>query len=93
MEDDDDRHQDDHEVQVREGQVQLPHCDEGREKGELETTDHLLNSCSAYSDLREGIDPELVIEDRAQFLTRAIGRRKELEIKLKDERTGSPSIV
>ena len=65
VEDDDDRHQDDHEVQVREGQVQLPHCDEGREKVELETTDHLLNSCSAYSDFREGIDPELVIEDQA----------------------------
>ena len=40
-----------------------PHCDEGREKGELETSEHLLNSCSAYSDLREGINPELIIED------------------------------
>ena len=70
-----------------------PNCDEGRETGELETPEHLLNSCSAYSDLREGIDPELVIEDRAQFLTRAIGRRKELEIKLKNKRAGSPSVV
>ena len=73
--------------------MSCPHCDEGRETGELETPEHLLNSCSAYSDLREGIDPELVIEDRAQFLTRAIGRRKELEIKLKNKRAGIPSIV
>ena len=70
-----------------------PHCDEGREKGELETPEHLLNSCSAYSYLREGINPELIIEDRAQFLIRAIGRRKELEIKLKNKKAGSPSIV
>ena len=44
-----------------------PHCDKGREKGELETPEHLFNSCSAYSDLREVIDPELVTEDRAEF--------------------------
>ena len=60
MEDDDDRHQD---YQVQEGQVQMPHCDEGREKDELETPKHLLNSSSAYSDLREGINPELIVKD------------------------------
>ena len=62
---------------------ECPHFDEGRVRGGLETPSHLLVSCSAYSDLREGCDPELVLEDRANFLTRAISRRKELEIKLK----------
>ena len=59
-----------------------PHCREGREQGELETPSHLLTSCSAYSDLREGVNPELVLEDRATFLYRAIARRKELELML-----------
>mgnify|MGYP006908661805 CR=1 FL=1 len=49
----------------------------------LETPSHLLSDCSAYSDLKEGANPELVLEDRAVFLTRAIGRRKELEQKLR----------
>ena len=60
-----------------------PHCEEGRVEGVLETPSHLLLSCAAYSDLREGSDPEGVLEDRAIFLTRAIGRRKEPENKLK----------
>jgi hypothetical protein len=62
-----------------------PHCREGREQGELETPSHLLTSCSAYSDLRTGVNPELVLEDRATFLIRAIARRKELEQKLRTE--------
>ena len=60
-----------------------PHCEQGREQGELETPSHLLTSCSAYSDLRAGVNPELVLEDRSTFLYRAIARRKELELKLR----------
>ena len=59
---------------------ECPHCVEGRV---LETPSHLLLSCAAYSGLREGSDPEGVLEDRAIFLTRAVGRRKELENKLR----------
>ena len=53
------------------------HCREGKEEGAL------LSTCGAYSDLREGLNPETVLEDRASFLKSAIKRRKELEIKLK----------
>ena len=69
-----------------------PHCREGREDGVLETPSHLLIDCTAYSDLREGVNPELVLEDRAVFLTRAIGRRKQLERNLRgpaDKKTTS----
>ena len=60
-----------------------PHCREGREEGVLETPSHLLSECSAYSDPRDGVYPELVLEDRADFLYRAVARRKELEKKLR----------
>ena len=60
-----------------------PHCREGREEGALETPEHLLSTCGAYSDLREGLNVEAVLEDRASFLRSAIKRRKELELKLK----------
>ena len=60
-----------------------PHCREGREEGALETPDHILTTCRAYSDLREGLNPEAVLEDRASVLRSVIKRRKELEIKLK----------
>ena len=60
-----------------------PHCREGREEGVLETPSHLLSECSAYSDPRDGVNPELVLEDRAVFLYRAVARRKELEKKLR----------
>ena len=60
-----------------------PHCMEGREQGVLETPDHLLSGCSAYSDLRVGLNPEVFIEDRASFLRSAIARRIKLEDKLK----------
>ena len=43
----------------------------------------MLSICVAYSDLREGLNPEVVLEDRATFLRGAIKRRKELELKLK----------
>ena len=62
-----------------EDKYKCPHCEEGRMLVVLETPSHLLLSCAAYSDLREGSDPEGMLEDRAIFLTRAIGRRKELE--------------
>ena len=64
-------------------QYNCPHCREGREEGALETPDHILNTCSAYGDLREGPNPEAIFEDRASFLRSVIKRRKELEIKLK----------
>ena len=43
----------------------------------------MLSTCGAYSDLREGLNLEVVLEDRATFLRGALKRRKELEIKLK----------
>ena len=61
-------------------------CREGREEGVLEIPSHLLSDCSAYSDLREGANLELVLEDRAVVLTMAIGRRKELELKLRSQK-------
>ena len=60
-----------------------PHCREGREEGALETPNHMLSTCGAYSDLREGLNPEVVLKYRATFLRGAIKRRKELESKLK----------
>ena len=48
-----------------------------------ETPDLMLSTCGAYSDLREGLNPEVVLKDRATFLRGAIKRRKELESKLK----------
>ena len=59
-----------------------PHCDLGRSLGVAETPAHLLE-CQAYLNLRQGIDPELVEEDRAPYLSRVVLRRKELEEKLR----------
>ena len=59
-----------------------PHCIEEREQGVLETPEHILSSCSAYRDLRVGLNPEELIEDRAAFLRPAIARRIKLEDKL-----------
>ena len=62
---------------------QCPHCYEGRQpEGSLETSDHLM-VCSAYLDLRQGINPELVLEDRASYLRKVIKRRTLLEQQLK----------
>ena len=60
-----------------------PHCVEGKEQGMLETPNHLLNICSAYSDLRAGLNPDAVLEDRASVLRSAISRRMKLEELLK----------
>ena len=70
--------------QYEKDKYSCPHCREGREQGVLETPSHLLCDCTAYSDLREGRNPELVLEDRAVFLTRAIARRKQLEQKMRN---------
>ena len=42
--------------------------------------------CSAYSDFREGINPELVLEERASYLRQVIKRRTLLEQQLKNFR-------
>ena len=55
---------------------ECPYCHEGRQPdGSLETSDHLM-VCSAYGDLREGINPEVVLEDRAPYLRKVIIRRR-----------------
>ena len=62
---------------------QCPHCYEGIQPGgSLETSDHLM-VCGAYRDLRDGIDPVLVLEDRASYLRKVILRRSRLEKQLR----------
>ena len=65
------------------GKYNCPHCSVGREQGALETPEHLLSDCSAYSDLRTGLNVEVVLENRCAFLRMAIKRRKGLEEKLR----------
>ena len=63
-------------------QYQCPHCWAGNQPGgSLESSDHLM-VCSAYADLREGLNPELVIEDRSTYLRKVIQRRMLLEQQL-----------
>ena len=63
-------------------QYQCPHCWAGNQPGgSLESSDHLM-VCSAYADLREGLNPELVIEDRSTYLRKVIPRRMWLEQQL-----------
>ena len=63
-------------------QYQCPHCWEGSQPGgSLETSDHLM-VCSAYADLRDGLNPELVMEDRSTYLRKVIKRRIVLEQQL-----------
>ena len=59
-----------------------PHCREGLEYGVEESPLHLVEHCDAYADLRYGLDPLLVQQDRALFLRQAIVRRKLLELEL-----------
>ena len=68
----------------RKDEYECPHCFEGSQPGgsSLETSDHLM-VCSAYSDLREGINPDLVLEERASYLRQVIKRRTLLEQQLK----------
>ena len=53
------------------------------EQGVLETPVHLLEDCSAYSDLRVGLSPTEVLQDRVTFLRSAITRRIKLEDKIR----------
>ena len=63
-------------------QYQCPHCWEGSQPGgSLETSSHLM-VCSAYADLREGLNPEVVVEDRSTYLRKVIKRRILLEQQL-----------
>ena len=63
-------------------QYHCPHCSDGRESGTLESPSHLME-CQAYVGLRQGINPELVRQDRPGYLRRVIAKRKDLEAKLK----------
>ena len=66
---------------------ECPHCFEGSLPvgGSLETSEHLL-SCSMYADLRDGINPELVMEERVTYLRKVIQRRKVLELQIQSKR-------
>ena len=55
----------------------------GKEHGVLETPVHLLNDCSAYSDMRAGHNPEVTLEDLLSILRLAIARRIKLEENLR----------
>ena len=62
---------------------QCPPCWAGSQPGgSQETSAHLL-VCRAYSDLREGLQPEFDLEDRASYLRKVITRRKLLEQQLR----------
>ena len=65
-------------------QKNCPHCKEGKEDGEEESPGHILDSCTAYSDIRLGLDPLRIQRDRAVFLRQAVNRRKALEKKLEN---------
>ena len=54
----------------------------GQEQGVLETPEHLLSECDVYADLRAVMNVEVVLEDRASCLRKAIKRRKELEVRV-----------
>ena len=43
----------------------------------------LALECQAYINLRQGINPKVVEEDRAPYPSRVVLRRKELEVKLR----------
>ena len=62
-------------------QYHCPHCSDGRQSGTLESPLHLME-CQAYAELRHGINPELVQQERPGYLRKVIARRKELEAKL-----------
>ena len=54
------------------------HCSAGKIEGVIETSQHWFE-CEAYSTLRIGLDPELVLEDRVKFLLRVQQLRKLIE--------------
>ena len=55
-----------------------PYCPAGRQQGVIETSLHWF-VCEAFLPLRQGADPELVLEDRVKFLRRVQILRPELE--------------
>ena len=55
-----------------------PHCREGREEGVEETSLHWID-CSAYRELRHGLDPALIQKDRLLYLRRVQTLRKVME--------------
>ena len=65
-------------------QYSCPHCREGGDLGTIETPVNLMQ-CKAYLNLREGINPEEDLLDRAVYLRKVIAKRKELESKLRLE--------
>ena len=60
-----------------------PHCPAGRQEGVLENNQHWME-CSAYEDLRRGMDPELVLKDRVTYLRRVQMLRDEMEKTVKN---------
>ena len=52
--------------------------------GVPESPAHSLQ-CSSYRDLRQGVDPELVLKDRCKFIRKVIDKSKKLEDKLSKE--------
>ena len=59
-----------------------PHCPAGRQEGVEESSQHWLD-CEAYVELRRGLDPECVLEDRVLYLRRVQALRTELEKNVK----------
>jgi hypothetical protein len=55
-----------------------PHCRAGRLEKVVETSQHWFE-CSAYEQLRRGLDPELVLDDRVKFISRVQQLRTVLE--------------
>ena len=60
-----------------------PHCPAGRQEGVLENSHHWLE-CSAYKDLRIGVDPENILGDRTIYLRRVQLLREHLEKTLRN---------
>ena len=58
-----------------------PHCEDGREDGAIESSRHWL-TCTAYSELRAGLDPELNVDHRIVFLRKFQLNRIQLEKEL-----------
>ena len=55
-----------------------PQCTAGRQEKVVEKSQHWFE-CSAYEELRRGLDPDLVLEDRVKFILRAQQLRTVLE--------------
>ena len=60
------------------GEKACPYCRAGKEDGEEESGIHWM-TCDAFSQIRQGLDPELVDTDRWRFLRKVQIVRAELE--------------